>query len=186
MHATNRRGVRVPIHPIPYSQPKPTSHPTQYQQEYWALKEKIVDTEQLVLRVLGFEIETFEPLRLLCNHARSLRCRPLTVECAWRVLNDALFSPECCYRRPPQALAVAALHLAQQSLRAVQRGGGDRGGSGSEEVACDAVMWKVLGAEIGDVRACLGELLGLYEEGVVVDAAAVGGGGKGGEGGAVA
>lgn len=123
----------------------------------------MVDTEQLVLRVLGFEIETFEPLRLLCNHARSLRCRPLTVECAWRVLNDALFSPECCRARPPQALAVAALHLAQQSLRALGTGGKQEG----EEVVCDLVMWRVLGAEEEDVDACLGELLGLYEEGVV-------------------
>lgn len=117
-----------------------------------------------MLRVLGFEIETFEPLRLLCNHARSLRCRPLTVECAWRILNDALFSPECCCRRPPQALAVAALHLAQRSLRAVQWN--EKGEE--EEVACDVGIWTVLGADAGDVRACLRELLGLYEDGVVV------------------
>lgn len=133
-----------------------------------------------MLRVLGFEIETFEPLRLLCNHARSLRCRPRTVECAWCIVNDALFSPECCCRRPPQALAVAALHLAQRSLRAVQ--GNGKGEEGEEEVACDVGMWTVLGAEESDVRACLGELLGLYEEGVVAVAATAAAAPAGGEG----
>jgi hypothetical protein len=131
-----------------------------------------VDAEQLVLRVLGFEIETFEPFRLLCNHARSLRCKPLTVECAWRVLNDSLFSPACCRDRPPQALAVAALHLAQRSLNALAKGGKGKGGKGGEgeegEVACDLGLWRVLGAEERDVDACLSELLALYEEGVVV------------------
>lgn len=32
-------------------------------QEYWSMKEKIVDTEQLILRVLGFDIETFQAYR---------------------------------------------------------------------------------------------------------------------------
>lgn len=116
-----------------------------------------------MLRVLGFEIETFEPLRLLCNHARSLRCASLTVECAWRILNDALFSPGCCIHRPPQSLAVAALHLAQRSLRAVK--GDGREGEGNE-VACDVTTWRVLGAAKEDVEACLMELVSLYEEGV--------------------
>lgn len=83
---------------------------------YWEMKESVVDTEQLVLRVLGFDLDTYQPYRLLLNYARSLRARPLMVEVAWALLNDSLFSPACCLLRPPQAQAVAALHLAQRML----------------------------------------------------------------------
>ena len=83
---------------------------------YWEMKESVVDTEQLVLRVLGFDLNTYQPYRLLLNYARSLRARPLMVEVAWALLNDSLFSPVCCLKRPPQAQAVAALHLAQRML----------------------------------------------------------------------
>lgn len=32
-------------------------------QEYWAMKERVVDSEQLILRVLGFDVETFQAYR---------------------------------------------------------------------------------------------------------------------------
>lgn len=70
---------------------------------------------------------------------------------------------------------MAALHLAQRALQGRVKGE-EKGG----EVACDLVMWRVLGADEGDVDACLEELVGLYEEGVgggTAAAAAAGGGG---------
>jgi|EP00624_Nannochloropsis_granulata_P000935 hypothetical protein len=83
---------------------------------YWELKESVIDTEQLVLRVLGFDLDTDRPYRLLLNYARSLRARPEMVEVAWSLLNDSLFSPVFCLTRPSQAQAVAVLHLAQRLL----------------------------------------------------------------------
>ncbi len=136
---------------------------------YWDLKETVVDTEQLVLRVLGFDLDTYQPYRILLNYARSLRARPVLVEVAWALLNDSLFSPTCCHVRPPQAQAVAALHLAQRLLLD-QRGGGGGGGGGrekEEEIKVDREMWAVLGAEAQDVEGCCHELLTLYEEGVL-------------------
>lgn len=36
-------------------------------QEYWLMKERIVDSEQLILRVLGFDVETFQAYRYLIS-----------------------------------------------------------------------------------------------------------------------
>jgi len=96
---------------------------------YWDLKESVVDTEQLVLRILGFDLETFMSYRLLLNYARSLRARPVLVEVAWALLNDSLFSPACCLALPSHAQAVAALDLAQRLLTAA---GGDRDGENED------------------------------------------------------
>ena len=35
--------------------------------DYWALKEKVVDTEQKLLRIIGFELELVHPYRYVLH-----------------------------------------------------------------------------------------------------------------------
>lgn len=147
--------------------------------QYWDLKEKLVDTEQLVLRVLGFDIDTFEPYRLLLNFARSLRARPVLVEVAWTLVNDALFSSRCQLECAPAAQAVAALYVGQQILLMKGKEKNEGEGEGrsrrekeeeeeeEREMKVDRAMWIVLGAAPGEVEICCQEMLDLYEEGLL-------------------
>ena len=46
--------------------------PMALDREYWSLKEKIVATEQRLLRSLGFDVHVQHPYRFMLNYARSL------------------------------------------------------------------------------------------------------------------
>ncbi|KAH9384608.1 hypothetical protein HPB48_026616 [Haemaphysalis longicornis] len=72
----------------------PKSDPLPLAEEYWCLRDAIVQCELLMLRVLQFKVSVDHPHRV-----------------AWSLLCDAYLQP-ACLRHPPQELAVAVLQVA--------------------------------------------------------------------------
>ena len=128
------------------------------QQHYWQMKERVVDIEQLVLRVLGFDLSSFHHYRLLLNYSRSLRCSEDIVSLAWVFINDCLTTPSLL-RKPPQALVCAAIYLGHKCVMGphVPVLGEPRG----ETVR----WWEIFDARIEDIYEVCDALLGLYEQG---------------------
>jgi Cyclin, N-terminal domain len=86
---------------------------------YWELKKKLVETEQIVLRWLGFDLFVPHPHRtvaLMIRHLPSAHQDLIFPEAARR-LNDALFSMGgSALRHNTLELATAAIELAQQRV----------------------------------------------------------------------
>ena len=86
---------------------------------YWELKKKLVETEQIVLRWLGFDLFVPHPHRtvsLMIRHLRKAHQDLIFPEAARR-LNDALFSMGgSALRHSTLELATAAIELAQQHV----------------------------------------------------------------------
>jgi hypothetical protein len=126
-------------------------------QEYWATKDKVVDTEQLVLRVLAFDPPSFRGYRLLLNYARSMRCSPEVVEVSWTLIRDALLLHACHGMRKP-VIACAAIYLAQQLI-----GGADAVKSEASSSAL-ADWWEVFDVSASELYHCCDLLLHMYED----------------------
>eukprot|EP00611_Tribonema_gayanum_P028189 TRINITY_DN716_c0_g1_i2.p1 TRINITY_DN716_c0_g1~~TRINITY_DN716_c0_g1_i2.p1 ORF type:complete len:157 (-),score=58.10 TRINITY_DN716_c0_g1_i2:78-548(-) len=75
------------------------------------MKEQVVECEQAVLRIIGFDMDGEHPYRLLLNYARSLRLSRELVQLAWGFVNDFLFIPSALELSPP-TLACAAIYMA--------------------------------------------------------------------------
>ena len=85
--------------------------PMALDREYWSLKEKIVETEQQLLRSLGFDVHVQHPYRFMLNYARSLDVSCSVASRAWAYLNDCLWIPQLVHENPSK-IACAALFLA--------------------------------------------------------------------------
>ena len=86
---------------------------------YWELKKKLVETEQIVLRWLGFDLFVPHPHRTVALMIRHLPTahQDLIFPEAARRLNDALFSMGgSALRHNTLELATAAIELAQQRV----------------------------------------------------------------------
>ncbi|XP_075723656.1 cyclin Q [Rhipicephalus microplus] len=108
----------------------PLSDPLPLGEEYWCLRDSIVQTELLMLRVLEFRLSVDHPHRYLLHYLRSLNdwlgpltcgggggarsgppCQIPLAQVAWSLLCDMYLQPSClCY--PPQELAVAVIQVA--------------------------------------------------------------------------
>jgi len=96
-------------------------------ESYWELKQKIVQTEQGVLRLLQFDVSVSHPHRAvvimleeLISSDRIKECNSILSEkyqCllhgAWKRLNDALFYPKAL-KQPLLPLACAAIFLSME------------------------------------------------------------------------
>lgn len=74
-----------------------------------------MDAEQLVLRVLGFDLSSFQHYRVLLNYGRSLRCSANVISLAWVFISDCLASPSIL-RKPPPAIVCAAIYMGHQCV----------------------------------------------------------------------
>lgn len=93
------------------------TEPPLLDETYWALKKKLVETEQSVLRWLGFDLFVPHPHRtvsLMIRHLPSTHQDLIFPEAARR-LNDALFMVSAL-RHPTLALSTAAIELAHRHL----------------------------------------------------------------------
>ena len=80
--------------------------------DYWQLKERVVHTEQHVLRALAFDLAVDHPFRFLAHFARFVQC-PRRLLCnAWSIALDTLWSPACCLDTNPHDLAAAIIFIA--------------------------------------------------------------------------
>jgi len=145
---------------------------------YWAAKERMVQTEQRVLRWLAFDIAVSHPHRAVVlmlmmmeeeqeddeddeqqqeedRHERLDRLR----SAAFGRLNDALFSV-AALQQPVLALAVAALTLAQASVPAQQpveqKGKEDSSSSSSLSLLDDPKRWHKAAEGLDEqTRSCI-------------------------------
>lgn len=85
-------------------------------QEYAPLKEKVVHMEQVILRVIGFDLELNHPFRYLLHYGHALRCSQPVIQQAYAITVDALWSP-ACMSLPPHHIAGGALYLAKRWKR---------------------------------------------------------------------
>jgi Cyclin, N-terminal domain len=87
-----------------------SSDPPELNEIYWKAKEMIVATEQMVLRVLQFDIMVGHPHRLVVLIAQDLGLPDGVVQQAWSHLNDALwYAPALTLGALPMACAAVEL-----------------------------------------------------------------------------
>mmetsp|Transcript_20722 Transcript_20722/g.31177 ORF Transcript_20722/g.31177 Transcript_20722/m.31177 type:complete len:157 (-) Transcript_20722:76-546(-) len=84
--------------------------PPDLDKNYWIDKEKIVATEQNVLRVLKFDIIVGHPHRLVVLLVKDLNLEQHIVKNAWKRLNGCLFYPKAL-THDSLTLACAAVEL---------------------------------------------------------------------------
>jgi hypothetical protein len=89
---------------------------------YYTLRTRLVNTESIILRLLGFQIHVALPYTLCVNYLQALGVfnDSSTKDLAQRAyahLNSALFSPQLLYlTHQPPALATAAIYLAAREV----------------------------------------------------------------------
>mmetsp|Transcript_1739 Transcript_1739/g.2408 ORF Transcript_1739/g.2408 Transcript_1739/m.2408 type:complete len:441 (-) Transcript_1739:55-1377(-) len=90
---------------------------------YWDSKERIVATEQAVLRMIQFDVKVSRPHRLayiLIEDVSSDQLRLLHI--AWRRINDALFYPSAlCHPVLPLACAAVCLAIEEEEKASQQQ-----------------------------------------------------------------
>jgi hypothetical protein len=104
-----------------------SASPPDLNQEYWKSKKRVVETEQAVLRWLGFDVSVSHPHRavfLILEAKAGNRDKVLAI--AFRRLNDALFWPDALEHTVIE-LACASIDLA---LEEVERDDAIAGGNG--------------------------------------------------------
>ena len=94
---------------------------------YYAAKSRLLSAEQVVLRLLNFQLLTPRPHAYLLNLARLLGASQAAVAAAMCLLNDACVYTQLLLEQPAEVLAVAAMQLAlhllqQQPLTPVPQG----------------------------------------------------------------
>ncbi|XP_023221303.1 cyclin-Q-like isoform X1 [Centruroides sculpturatus] len=97
------------------------SEPLSLGDEYWNLRDSIVNCELLMLRILRFKVSVNHPHRYLLHYLRSvmdwlspeiIRKVPLSRTC-WSMLCDHYLNP-VCLKHKPQHVAVAIINLTLQ------------------------------------------------------------------------
>jgi cyclin L len=89
---------------------------------YYSLRTRLVNTESIILRLLGFQIHVALPYTLCVNYLQALGVFNDTstkdlAQRAYAHLNSALFSPQLLYlTHQPPALATAAIYLAAREV----------------------------------------------------------------------
>ena len=88
------------------------SHLPELNEGYWKAKELIVTTEQMVLRVLQFDVLVSHPHRLVVLLVQDLSLPDEVVPRAWQHLNGALFyAPALTQNALPMASAAVELEI---------------------------------------------------------------------------
>lgn len=89
--------------------------PPDLNEAYWEAKTKLVETEQIVLRWLGFDLSVSHPHRAVVLLLESHPLREKLMPVAFRRLNDALFYGPAL-KHNVLTLACAAIDLAQEEI----------------------------------------------------------------------
>ena len=85
-------------------------------EEYYAAKQTLISQEQVLLRLMHFNLVVDHPQRYLLNYAHTLQCRPEMLQLAMCLLNDSLRTTALSTTCSGPELAGAALHLSSLLL----------------------------------------------------------------------
>ncbi|CAL8464590.1 g4125 [Coccomyxa elongata] len=84
--------------------------------EYYAAKDQLIMDEQILLRVLRFEISVQHAHKYLLNMCHVLRCSQPLAQMALCLVNDSLFRTGLSLDHSPAEVAAGALHAASLLL----------------------------------------------------------------------
>ena len=84
---------------------------------YYASKQQLIIDEQLLLRLLRFDVDTAQPHKWLYVFAVVLEASQDAVRLAVCLLNDGMVNTRLCTQHPPDVLAAAALQAAALLLQ---------------------------------------------------------------------
>ncbi len=115
---------------------------TEESPEFWQLKEKILDNERELLRVVAFNLQVDHPYKFLLTAVKSVGGSKGKSSCcsfcflsnclskelahfAWNFVNDSL-KTTLCLQYPPQVIGVAVLDLASKAMQVKLPGPPDR------------------------------------------------------------
>lgn len=90
--------------------------PMAFDQHYFDAKARVLCDEQLLVRVLRFDVSASLPDRYLLNYLRAVRGTPLLAHLAFCMLDDSYHIPECSQVQAP-LVAAACLFGAAELLR---------------------------------------------------------------------
>lgn len=80
---------------------------------FWALRKRIIALEQCVLRAINFDVDIDTPHRYLLNYCKALNISAGFLRLCWALLVDAM-QLASLVRQPPALLAVATMLVASQ------------------------------------------------------------------------
>jgi len=87
-----------------------------YSEHYANMKQTIIESEQLLLRALGFMVQVIQPHKYLLNYMKTLNCSEEFMQKAWNYTNDSMRTI-CCIIYAPEKVAVASMYLASLTLQ---------------------------------------------------------------------
>uniref|UniRef100_A0A3B4AJT2 Cyclin-Q n=1 Tax=Periophthalmus magnuspinnatus TaxID=409849 RepID=A0A3B4AJT2_9GOBI len=135
------------------------SAPLECDQDFWDLRDSVVQCELLILRQLNFQVSFQHPHKFLLHYLLSVRAllnrhawaRSPVAEASWALLRDC-YHGDMCIRHAPQHMAIAAIYLALHSY-------------GVELPRGDKEWWEVLCSDVtrADIDAVISDLLQLYD-----------------------
>lgn len=104
------------------------------------MKQAIVDCEQVLLRYLGFAVDTPLPFAYLLNYCRSLRVSEAVARCAFAIANDICSSPKQL-NHEPHVCACACIFIANSLVE------------GEPEI--DPTSWAVFDVDASALEECV-------------------------------
>ncbi len=122
--------------------------------EFWQLKEKILDNERELLRVMAFNLQVEHPYKHLLTAVKAVGGSKELAHFAWNFVNDSL-KTTLCLQYPPMVIGVAVLDLASKAMQVKLPGPPERGHWWFEEDP-----YRVTPDQVEDV---CDQLLALYE-----------------------
>ncbi|KAK8795968.1 hypothetical protein WA171_003933, partial [Blastocystis sp. BT1] len=116
--------------------------------EYYQLKERIVECEQVILRTFVFDVETRHPYCYFLNCCKSLKVSIEVIQCGWSLLLDSyLFHIREEYEIA--VIAISSIYLALQMLH--------------QDPLVERDWWTLFDVSTKEMAQCCGDLLSIYE-----------------------
>ncbi|KAJ6246974.1 hypothetical protein M0813_02230 [Anaeramoeba flamelloides] len=120
-------------------------------QEYWEIKNEIIQGESYILNQIGFDLQIEHPFKFLLNYSNTLKCSPKLIQKAWNFLNDC-FMIDVCIKYPSPLLAVSCLFISSEIL----------GETIFEKQ--NLSNWNLFNTTIEDITKVSQEILSLYKD----------------------
>mmetsp|Transcript_33380 Transcript_33380/g.46591 ORF Transcript_33380/g.46591 Transcript_33380/m.46591 type:complete len:298 (+) Transcript_33380:169-1062(+) len=116
---------------------------------YWQMKDTVVRHEQLVLRVLGFNMSSRHPHHYALHFLQDLNGSEELAILTWSLLNDSLRTT-LCLQYKPEPIACAAIYLAAEMM--------------NHQMGRDGEWWHKFGTNRHEIEDICMQMLNLYEE----------------------
>lgn len=153
-----------------YSMLNPQKESLELGEEYWSLRDSIVQCELLLLRVLKFHVHNDHPHRYLLHYLKSLSDwievsqeeRLAFARASWSVLNDFYTNPKCI-SHSPQEIAIGIINLVLK-IRRIDIPFNEESPVGWHEALCDSLSKEKMAEITRDLLSTYKQILELTPE----------------------